>query len=458
MERHKPTRSPQEVLVLCRERDVRAVDLRFTDLLGRQHQLTIPVSQLSEASFDEGYGFEGFANSPNHSTALSSEMATLAFDAEVLLIPQAETAWIDPFASLPTVVLACSMQDPITREEYAFDPRHVALRAEDYLLNTGVADIALFAPEPEFYIFGDNPLVRRESLILQPSLDSPELIGDQHGQLRSEMMQTLIECGVDVHAHHRTATLTGQAAISVRPERLVAVADALMTYKYIVKNVARKHAKSVTFMPKPIWKSRGSGMHVRLSLARSAESLFGGNGYAGLSDVGLYAIGGLLAHAPALLALTNPSTNSYKRIALGCDEPTLPTYSQRLTSAACRVPMMSVSPKARQIEFRCPDGTCNPYLAMAALLMAMIDGIQNKIHPGEPLDELPAPGLSSLTHLPQSLEQALEALEQDGDFLLRGDVFSEDILRRWIQHKRLQELQPLQAQPHPYECALYYDV
>jgi glutamine synthetase len=478
MERHKPTRSPQEVLVLCREKDVRAVDLRFTDLLGRQHQLTIPVGQLAETSFDDGFGFEGCA-----AAGQRGQGSGLTDPAEVLLVPQAETAWIDPFASLPTVVLTCSIQDPVTREDFAFDPRNVARRAENFLLNTGIADVALFGPEPEFYIFDevtfengpaaahyrltstDGARHRGRHSPWRETASGPQdapvspFLADRHAHLRSEMMQTLIECGVEVDSHHRPVSTAGQAKIGIRPDRLVAIADSLMSYKYIVKHVARKHGKIATFMPKPLSGSPGSGMHMRLALARPSESLFGGNGFAGLSDSGLYAIGGLLAHAPALTALTNPSTNSFKRLASSAGAPIHLAYSQRCPTTACRIPMASPNPKAKHIEFRCPDGACNPYLALAAVLMAMIDGIQNKIHPGEPLEqESPEPTRSQDNAVvPRSLEHALEALEQDADFLLRGDVFSEELLQHWLAHKRRHELHPLQTQPHPYEFSLYFD-
>lgn len=464
-------------MVLCREKDVKAVDLRFTDLLGRQHQITVPVSQLKEAAFEDGFGFDG-----------SSIRGWQSIDeSDMLLVPQPQTAWIDPFTSLPTLVLTCVVMDPVTREEYARDPRNIARRAENFLANTGVADSALFGPEAEFFIF-DNVQYDQTADSGFYSVDSVEAswnrgraegpnLGhkirhkegyfpcaplDQTADLRSEMMQTLIESGIEVECHHHEVATAGQAEIDVRFDTLVSMADTMMAYKYIVKNVARKHGKTVTFMPKPIMGDNGNGMHVHISLWKSGEPLFAGNGYAGLSDIGLHAIGGILRHAPALLAFTNPTTNSYKRLVPGFEAPVNLAYSQRNRSAACRIPMVSTSPKSKRFEFRCPDPSCNPYLAFAAILMAVIDGIQNKMHPGDPMDkdlyDLPPEVASGIPQTPRSLEAALDALEQDADFLLRGDVFTEDVLRTWIHYKRNQEIAPMNQRPHPYEFCLYYDV
>lgn len=476
MERRHATRSPQEVLVLCREHDVRGVDLRFTDFLGKQHHLTVPVGRLSEDAFEEGFGFDG-SNIRGWQTIDESDM---------LLVPLPTSAWIDPFSALSTVVLNCSILDPITREEYARDPRNVARRAENYLQQTGVADHALIGPEAEFSLFDNvqfdqtantgfyvidsveaewnrgraeqpnlgNKLRSKAGYLASP----PE---DQTADLRSDIMQTLIDCGIDVECHLHEAATAGQAEIDVRCDSLVAICDTLMSFKYIVKNVARRHGKTATFMPKPIVGDSGNGMHVHLSLWKGGEPLFAGTGYAGLSDVGLHAIGGILRHAPALLAFTNPTTNSYRRLVPGFEAPVNLAYSQRNRSAACRIPMISPSPKAKRVEFRCPDPSCNPYLAFSAILMAVIDGIQNKIHPGDPLDrdlyDLPPEVQSGVPLIPQHLEAALEALERDCDFLLRGDVFTEEMLSSWIELKRQHEIIPLSMRPHPYEFCLYYD-
>lgn len=473
MERRSTPKSPQDVLVLCRERDVRAVDLRFTDLIGRQHHTTVPVHQLTEASFEDGFGIMG------------PSLRGMQGDADMLLIPQPETAWVDPFPAIPTLAMTCAIMDPVTREEYARDPRHIARRAQNYLLNTGVADVALFGPEAQFFIF-DSVQFDQTSMSAFYTLDRAELakrggggsnLGhqlaayqgyspcpplDQIAYLRDEMMQTLIECGINVECHHHGAAASGQAEINFRCDGLLEVADALMAYKYIVKNVAHKYGKAVTFMPKPIVDDAGSSMHVHFSLWKSGEPLFAGTGYAGLSDAGLHAIGGVLKHAPALLAITNPTTNSYKRLVPGQNTPVHLAYSQRQRSAACRIPMTSPSPKARRVEFRCPDPSCNPYLAFSAILMAVIDGIQNKIHPGNPLDgdafdELREGVPADVPQTPRSLELSLAALETDCDFLLRGDVFTEEILRNWIEVKQRHEIAPLAERPHPYEFCLYYD-
>ncbi|QDV24988.1 type I glutamate--ammonia ligase [Aureliella helgolandensis] len=476
MERRNVTRTPQEVLALCREKDVRAVDLRFTDLMGKQHHLTVPASQLNEHAFADGFGFDG-----------SSVRGWQSIDeSDMLLVPLPDSAWIDPFTSLSTLVLACAIQDPITREDYARDPRMIAKRAENYLQSTGIADSIRIGPEAEFFIFDDVQFDQREnsgfyhidsgeSWWNRGRGESPNLghkirhgLGnmcsppnDQTGDLRGEMMQTLIDCGIDVECHHHEIGSAGQAEIDIGYGGLLETADNLMTYKYIVKNVAKRHGKSVTFMPKPVMGDSGNGLHVHFSLWKNEDPLFAGKGYAGLSDVGLYAIGGVLKHAPALLAITNPTTNSYKRLVPGFKAPVNLTYSQRNRSAACRIPMVSPSPRAKRIEFRCPDPSCNPYLAFSAILMAAIDGIQNKIHPGDPIDkdlyDLPPEMADRVAQTPRSLEEAMQALEQDCDFLLRGDVFTEDLLLSWIEYKRQHEILPMQMRPHPYEFCLYYD-
>lgn len=475
MELRTKNRSPQEVLGLCRERDVRAVDLRFTDFLGRQHHTTVPVSQLVESAFEEGFGFDGSG----------IRCWRDAEESDLLLIPQPETAWIDPFSKLSTVALICSVQDSITREEYALDPRNIARRAQNYLVNTGVADVACFGPEAEFFILdqvrfeqtGSSGFFEVDSCeaawnrgVHGPNLGHKIGFGqgyfpcppaDQTSDLRNEMMQTLIDSGVDVEGHHHAMATAGQAQIDVKYSSLVDIADTVMTLKYIVKNVARRNGRTVTFMPKPIVGDHGSSLHVHFSLWKSGDPLFAGHGYAGLSDVGLHAIGGILKHSPALLALTNPTTNSYKRLAPGFEAPINLAYSQRNRTAACRIPMSSTSPKSKRIEFRCPDPSCNPYLAFAAILMAAIDGIQNKIHPGDAMDqELDdrAPEiLNRVRKTPANLEAALIALEGDNDFLLRGDVFTEHTLSSWIAYKREHEILPIDARPHPYEFCLYYD-
>ncbi len=467
-------KTPQEVLVLCREREVKAVNLRFTDFFGRSHQLTVPISQLTDDAFENGFGFDGSGIGQ-----LDSQD-----ESDIILVPLPHSAWIDPFASLSTVVLTCAILDPITREEYARDPRNVAKRAENYLIQTGVADMALLGPQVAFYIFNhvhfdhDNSgsAYSIETLLNNPLTPSGNYAAQQQplashvgtfandttADLRNEMMQTLIDCGVQVGGHYPKLSLSGQAEIDLRSDSLLAISDTMAVVKYLIRNVARRNGKSATFMPKPMMGDLGSGLHLHLSLWKAGEPLFAGTGYAGLSDVGLHAIGGILKHAAALFAFTNPTTNSYRRLIPGGDAPVTFGYSQRIRSAACRVPMTNPSPKSKRIEFRCPDSSCNPYLALSAVLMAAIDGIQNKIDPGEPMDkaiyDLPPEVAIGLPQAPQSLDAALDALTYDSDFLLRGDVFSEEALTSWISAKRKHEIAPLNSRPHPYEFSMYYDV
>lgn len=473
MERKSVPRSPQEVLVLCREHDVKAIDLRFTDFPGQWRHKTIPVGLLNEQSFEDGFNFDG-ASLPGWQNIQESSL---------LLVPQPETAYIDPFSSLPMLGLICSIQDPITREEFVSDPRQTARRAEYYLASLGIADAAYFGPELQFFVFdsADFGQSRREGHYRvetsQPS-GSLTLIGGHLGaalntgymhcgpqdstmDLRCEMMQAMIECGIRVESHHREACLGGQAEIDVEFDSLVNSADNVLLYKHVVKGVAQRRGKTATFMPKPIGHESGSGMHIHFSMWKSGEPLFAGNGYGGLSDTGLYALGGILQHTPALLALTCPTTNSYKRLSDSGLAPIHLSYSQRNRSTACRIPMVSPSPKSKRIEFRCPDSTCNPYLAFAAILMAAIDGVQNKIHPGEPLDLHPygaeRKSLGSVPHVPRSLDAALEALENDHDFLMRGDVFVQESISEWIDYKRRHEVNVVGCLPHPAEFCLYYD-
>lgn len=469
--------TPREILALCREKEVGAVDLRFADLPGTWQHLTIPVGKLNEEVFEDGVGFDG-----------SSIRGWQAIhESDMLLLPQPETAYLDPFTKVPTLVLICTVQDPVTREDYGRDPRNVAKKAATYLIGTGIADECFIGPEAEFFVFDDVRFDqneregyyhvdsaeaqwnrgRNESPNLGHKLRSKEGYfpvppADQLMDLRTEMMQTLIDCGIDVEAQHHEVAAAGQCEIDMRYASLVRMADMLMMYKSIVKNVARRHNKTVTFMPKPVFGDNGSGMHTHFSLWRHGEPLFAGSGYAGLSDIGLWAIGGILRHAPALLAFTNPTTNSYKRLTPGYEAPVHLAYSQRNRSAAIRIPMYSPAPKAKRIEFRCPDPSCNPYLAFSAILMAAIDGIQNKFSPGQPLDkdiyDLPPEVSANVPKTPGSLEESLRALEKDHEFLLRGDVFTYDLLHAWADYKRSREVDPMRLRPHPYEFCLYYDV
>lgn len=469
--------TPQDVLALCRERGVKAVDLRFMDFPGLWQHFTIPVNKLDEEVFDDGLGFDG-----------SSIRGWQAInESDMLLVPQPETAIVDPFPTLPTLSMICNIQDPITREDYTRDPRNVARKAVNYLKSTGVADACVIGPEAEFFIFDDirfdqNPnsgWYRIDSVEgewnrgadEQPNLGYklrhkegyfPVPPADQMMDLRNEMMQTMLDCGLDVECQHHEVATAGQSEIDLRYNELVTMADDMCLFKYIIKNVARRHDKTVTFMPKPIFGDNGSGMHTHISFWKGEQPLFAGNSYAGLSDDALYAIGGILQHAPALLAFTNPTTNSYKRLVPGYEAPVNLAYSQRNRSAACRIPMYSPSPKAKRIEFRCPDPSCNPYLAFSALMMAALDGIQNKIDPGDPLDkdiyDLEPEELAKVPTTPGSLGEALDALALDHEFLLRGDVFTRDVINTWISYKKQNEVDALALRPHPFEFCLYYDI
>ena len=470
--------SPKEVLALIREKQVKAVDLRFVDFPGTWQHFTIPATMLEEATFEEGLGFDG-----------SSIRGWQAInESDMLVLPQPDTAFIDPFFQETTAVLICSIQDPLTRQDYNRDPRNIARKAVNYMKASGIADTAFFGPELEFFVF-DKVRFDQNQYSGYYFLDSEEGAwntgreeqgsnlgykirykegyfpvppSDSLQDLRSEMMLTLMETGIIIEAQHHEVATAGQCEIDMRYAPLVAMADNVMKYKYVVKNVARKHGKTVTFMPKPLFQDNGTGMHVHCSLWKNSTNLFAGSGYAGLSDVGLYAIGGLLKHAAALCALTNPTTNSYKRLVPGYEAPVNLAYSRRNRSASIRIPVYSANPKAKRIEFRCPDPSSNPYFAFAGILMAILDGIKNKLKPGEPLDkdiyDLEPEELAKVPKTPGSLEEALISLEKDNQFLLQGDVFTKDVIKTWINYKRVKEVDPLRLRPHPYEFHLYYDI
>jgi glutamine synthetase len=463
---------PREVLALCREREIRAVDLRFMDFPGTQKHFTIPVTALNERSFEEGFSFDG-----------SSIRGWQAInESDMLVVPEAATAFVDPFMQ-QTLVMTCNIQDPITREDYAKDPRNVARKAESYMRSTGLADTAQFGPEAEFFLFdsvrfdqnehesyyhiesaegqwtrgrgtGGHQIRFKEGYFPIPPSDTLQ-------DIRTEIMLLLQDCGVEVEAQHHEVATAGQSEIDMRYAPLVRTADNLLLYKYVVKNVAARHGKTATFMPKPLWNDNGSGLHLHFSLWKNGTNLFAGDGYAGLSDTALYAIGGVLKHAPALLAFCCPTTNSYKRLVPGFEAPINLTYSSRNRSAAIRIPVHTPYPENRRFEFRCPDPTANGYLAMSALLMAALDGIQQRIDPGRPLDkdiyDLGPDELVDVPRTPTSLEEALQALRRDHQFLLRGDVFTEDVIDTWIWFKTEKECEALRQRPHPYEFALYYD-
>jgi glutamine synthetase len=469
-------RSPKEVLKYAHDKGARILDLKFIDFPGTWQHFSLPIASLKESSFEEGFGFDG-----------SSIRGWKSInESDMIVIPDSDTAFIDPFMKEPTISLTCNIFDPITKERYTRDPRAIAMKAEAYVKSTGIATDIYFGPEAEFFIFDD---VRFEASPHQSFfyLDSsegswnsgrdekpnlgykprfkegyfPVPPADSLHDLRSEMMLEIMNLGIEVEAQHHEVATAGQSEIDLKFDTLTTMADQLLIYKYVIRNVAKRHGKTVTFMPKPIYGDNGSGMHCHQSLWKGDTPLFAGNKYAGISDMALHYIGGLIKHAKALCAFTNPTTNSYKRLVPGYEAPVNLAYSQRNRSAAVRIPMYSQSPKAKRVEFRCPDPTCNPYLGFAAMVMAGLDGIQNKIHPGEPLDkniyDLPPEELARVPKSPGSLNEALDALEADHDFLLKGDVFTEDVVRTWIDYKREREVGPMSLRPHPYEFFLYYD-
>ncbi len=466
-----------KVFELISKEGVEVVDLRFMDFPGLWQHLSVPVRELTKESFDQGFGIDG-----------SSIRGWQAInESDMLVKPVAETAFIDPFLQAKTLVLICNICDPITGEDYTRDPRNIARKAANYVKQIGVSDTAYFGPEAEFFIFDDirfdqnahegyyhidskegqwnSGRVEEPNLGYKPRYKEgyfPVPPMDSLQDIRSEMMLILESIGVEVEAQHHEVATGGQAEIDIRFAPLVQCADNLLKYKYVVKNTARKHNKTVTFMPKPLFNDNGSGMHVHMSLWKNGKNLFAGDGYAGLSETALYAIGGILKHAGSLLAFTNPTTNSYKRLVPGFEAPVNLAYSRRNRSAAVRIPMYSPSPKAKRLEFRCPDPSSNPYLAFSAILMAAIDGIMNKMDPGEPLDkdiyDLPPEELAKVPQTPGSLREALERLKEDHDYLLRGDVFTSDVIETWIDYKMTHEVQELDLRPHPWEFALYYDI
>ncbi|HKJ85013.1 MAG TPA: type I glutamate--ammonia ligase [Spirochaetia bacterium] len=469
--------TPTDVLTLMKEENVQIVDLRFMDFPGIWQHFSVPATVIDEDTFEEGLGFDG-----------SSIRGWQAInESDMLVKPVIETAFIDPFMAAKTLVITCNICDPITGEDYTRDPRNIARKAEAYLQSAGIGDIVYFGPEAEFFIFDDVRFDQNEhsgyyyvdsvegrwntgreenpNLGYKPRYKEgyfPVPPADSLQDIRSEMTLLLEHIGIAVEAQHHEVATGGQCEIDMRFQPLVEMADNLLKYKYIVKNVARRHNKTVTFMPKPLYNDNGSGMHVHMSIWKDGKNLFFGDGYSGLSEMAMHAIGGILKHAPAILAFTNPTTNSYKRLVPGFEAPVNLAYSSRNRSASVRIPMYSKSEKAKRFEFRCPDASGNPYLGFSAMLMAAIDGIQNKIDPGEPLDkdiyDLPPEELAKVPTTPGTLREALEALQADHDFLLKGDVFTPDVIETWIDYKMNNEVKALDLRPHPWEFALYYDI
>ena len=469
--------TPKEVIDLAKKNNAVMVDLKFMDLLGTWQHFTVPISELEEHMFEEGLGFDG--------SSIRGWQAINASD--MLVIPNSDTGVMDPFTKEPTLSMIGNIVDPITKEKYSRDPRNIAQKAEAYLKSTGIGDTAYFGPEPEFFVFDD---VRYESDINHAAyyVDSsegnwntgrdegpnlgykprykegyfPAAPSDSLNDMRTEMTLLMEQVGIAMECHHHEVASGGQCEIDMRFAPLVRCADNLMWYKYIVKNVARRHNKSATFMPKPIYGDNGSGMHVHQSIWKDGKPLFAGNSYAGFSEMGMHYIAGILKHARALAAFVAPTMNSYKRLVPGFEAPVNLAYSSRNRSASVRIPMYSPSPKAKRLEARFPDPSCNGYLAFSAMLMAGLDGIENKLDPGEPLDKdiyaLGPEELANIPRLPASLSEALDCLEEDHQFLLKGDVFTQDVVDRWISYKREHEIDEMRLRPHPYEFYLYYDI
>jgi glutamine synthetase len=453
------------------------VDLKFIDLVGKWQHTSVPFHRLVPEAFEEGFGFDG-SSIRGFQPINQSDM---------LLMPDPATAVMDPFTKHPTLSLVCTIQDTITRQRYTRDPRYVAQKAEAYLRSTGLADTAYFGPEAEFFIFDDVRYAAGSNEAFY-SIDSNEAVWntgaaegpnlahkirhkegyfpvqpqDTQMDLRTEICLEMQRVGIEVEVSHHEVATAGQGEIDMRFDSLVAMADKLMWFKHIVKNVAYRNGKTATFMPKPMFGDNGNGMHCHQSLWKEGKPLFAGDGYAGLSDTALHYVGGILKHAHAIAALTNPTTNSYRRLVPGYEAPVNLAYSSRNRSAAIRISTYSPSPKARRLELRFPDPSCNPYIAFAAMLMAGLDGVQKKIDPGDPLDKdiyaLSPEELKDVPRMPASLDEALDALEADHEFLLKGDVFTRDLIEMWLDYKREHEVQAMRLRPTPYEFFLYYDI
>ncbi len=468
---------PAEVIEQARRAGVQVVDVRFIDLPGTWQHFSLPIGELEESSFSEGLGFDG--SSIRGFQAIN--------ESDMLLIPDPETATLDPCLRIPTLYLVCDVIDPITREPYSRDARFVAKKAEEHLRKTGIADVSYWGPEAEFYIFNSIRFdqnafsgyyfIDSEEGIWNSGSNGTANLGnrprfkegyfpvppvDKLQDLRSEIMLKLIEAGVPVEIQHHEVGTAGQAEIDMRFDSLTKMGDKLMTYKYVIKNVCAQNGYVATFMPKPLFQDNGSGMHVHQSLWKDGENLFASSkGYAGLSQEAIWYIGGLLKHAPALLAFCAPTTNSYRRLVPGYEAPINLVYSKRNRSACVRIPMYSTNPKTKRVEFRSPDPSCNPYLAFSACLMAGLDGIQNKIEPPKPVDkdiyELEGEEKASIQSVPGSLGESLAALQADHRFLLKGGVFTEDLVETWIDYKQVREVDQVALRPHPWEFYLYHD-
>ena len=468
--------SPKEFFDYVQKIGAEMLDLKFCDLLGTWQHCTYPFTEIGNEVFTEGLGFDGSSIRGWQNISQS----------DMLAVADPSTVCLEPFFSSPTISVIADIIDPVTGEEYDRDPRHIAKKAEAYLKSTGLADVAYFGPEPEFFIFDEvrfhqdqhscmheidsvegawnSSRFEEPNLGYKPSYKGgyfPVSPTDTYSDLRTEMVEEMMKVGIRVEAHHHEVATGGQTEIDMRFAPLVQMGDQLLWYKYIARNVAKRRNKTVTFMPKPIFNDNGSGMHVHFSLWQGEKPLFAGDKYAGLSDMALYAIGGLLKHASSIIAFSNPTANSYHRLVPGFEAPVNLAMSARNRSASCRIPMYSKNPKTKRVEFRCPDPSCNPYLAFSAMLMAALDGIENKLSPGKPLDRdiyaMTKEELKEVPSTPGSLEEALGALEKDHEYLLKGGVFSKQLLEAWVNYKRENEIDELRLRQHPYEFHLYYD-
>ena len=467
----------KEVMAFAKENGAKIVDFKFMDFIGVWQHFSVPMHELGEGDFQTGYGFDGSSIrgwQPIHAS-------------DMLIIPDPDTAVMDPFMAHPTLSLICNIVDPVTMERYSRDPRNIAQKAEQYLKFTGIGDMVWIGPEAEFFIFDD---VRYDSTVNSSyyyvdsvegqwntgRIENPNLgykprykegyfpvpPMDSQQDLRSDMILTMEQVGIETECQHHEVATGGQAEIDMKAAPLVKMADNLAWYKYVLKNVARKHGKTVTLMPKPLFGDNGTGMHTHISIWKEGNPLFAGDKYGGLSQMALWAAGGILKHAPALCAITNPTTNSYKRLVPGYEAPVNLAYSSRNRSASIRIPMYSANPKAKRLEVRFPDPSCNGYLAFSALLMAALDGIENRIDPGDPLDQdiygLSPEELAKVPSTPGALDEALKNLEKDHEFLLKGDVFTQDVIDTWIEYKTKNEVDAVRMRPHPMEYKLYFDI
>ncbi len=471
------TKNGSDVLKMIKSNNIEFVDIRFLDFVGMWQHFTIPSKEVDKDTFDSGLGFDGSSIRGWQSINTS----------DMLVVPDATTARIDPFMTRPTMAIICDIEDPITREAYSRDPRNISKKALSYLKRTGIADSVFFGPELEFFIFDDvrydqtansgyyfvdstegiwnSGREEYPNLAYKPRHKEgyfPTPPADSMHDIRSEMVSVLESLGISCEAHHHEVATGGQQEIDMRFAPMLDMGDNMMWYKYVVKNVARRNGKTATFMPKPLFEDNGSGMHVHQSLWKKGKPLFAGKGYAGMSDMAMHYIAGILKHARAICAFSNPTTNSYRRLVPGFEAPVNLAYSARNRSAAVRIPMYSNSPKAKRLEARFPDPSCNGYLTFSSMLMAGLDGIENKLNPGDPLDKdiysLGPEELAEIPNVPASLEEALVALKDDHDFMLKGDVFTEDVISTWIEYKMDEEVNPMRSRPVPHEFMLYFDV